>query len=78
MKKLNLLSKAEMKKVIGGTEDIGGSCLYCATTNYGQSCWYRKDTSPDAMGECQEIYPNEDPQAMGAGYSPCLPGCTMN
>ncbi len=49
MKKVNLLSRAEMKKVIGGSEPIGGvgSCSVTVTCNNGSitcsstagKCW---------------------------------------
>lgn len=33
MKKVNLLSKAEMKQVIGGTDPLGGYSMHCRDKN---------------------------------------------
>ncbi|RZK60246.1 MAG: hypothetical protein EOO91_02110 [Pedobacter sp.] len=41
MKKFNLLSKAEMKKVMGGFEEAGGTCMsWC---EQGGIRWYSDD-----------------------------------
>ncbi len=74
MKKVNLLSRAEMKKVMGGSE-AEGSCLYCQADNVAGNCWYRKNTTPAAQGECEEIYPNGI--NVTGSYSGCF-GCVMN
>lgn len=79
MKKVNLLSRAEMKKVMGGTEPIDFSdktCLWCQADEVAGDCWYRRDTTADAMSECEKIYPNGS--NIVANYSTCAPGCHMN
>jgi hypothetical protein len=41
MKKVNLLSRAEMKKVMGGQEKMqGGSCWTCNCKNGESSSWF--------------------------------------
>ena len=57
MKTLNLLSRAEMKKVMGGVEAAGYTALECTTPN-GTETWKRPscpDSDPNA--QCQAIYP---------------------
>lgn len=82
MKKVNLLSRAEMKKVMGGNEpgtgeiggEGGGKCLYCHTSSYN-SCWYRANPG-DAAQDCQEIYPNST--ITYSEYGLCWSTCRMN
>lgn len=68
MKKVNLLSRAEMRQVIGGIVSMDQLCLYCVTDQHS-SCWYRKSTAPDSLGECNTIYPNDT--GLVAMYGTC-------
>jgi len=68
MRKENLLSRAEMKKVMGGNEDIGeqspggeNNCntpyfLACTTPN-GNEIWCRSSINGNATTLCRDIYP---------------------
>lgn len=57
MKTLNLLSRAEMKKVMGGVAAEGYTVLECKTPN-GTESWRRPNClSSDATTQCQAIYP---------------------
>lgn len=79
MKNGILLSKAEMRGILGGSEETdtleNGQCLYCASENY-YSCWYRSSTTGNAVDECKRIYPNE--QNVDGVYSGCFSSCTMH
>ncbi len=61
MKKVNLLSRAEMKKVLGGngegTGEIGGNTELKCTTPGGTEYWRRACTQYNALSECNAIYP---------------------
>lgn len=57
MKKLNILSKAEMKKVTGGDMPVNSQELVCTTPN-GTESWKRPNCiEASATAECMAIYP---------------------
>lgn len=69
MKKLNLLSKAEMKKVFGGVRDVQG-CSSDANCSSGETCC-PDNSGPTSGFKCQRmayiILPNGEyvPDACG-------------
>lgn len=73
MKKVNLLSKAEMKNVLGGDIDLPGRCVQCECHSGGDpTCWYSKRTTSQLCGDvCSGPYFNA---LDGIGCE----GCTMN
>ncbi len=56
MKKVNLLSRAEMKKVMGGVEPAGHTELKCTTPD-GTEYWRWKCAASDPTADCKAIYP---------------------
>ncbi len=58
MKKANLLSRAEMKKVMGGAEEAG-RCVQCYCYNgYASVCYYSKRTG---TALCSAVCHTSDP-----------------
>ncbi len=69
MKKMNLLSKAEMKKIVGGS----GTHLFC-TTPGGSEDWSRPHCNPStADAACRAIYPAYAPETVSGSCGIVIP-----
>lgn len=52
MKKVNLLSDAEMKNILGGTDPGGGGAVECYDTMDDEICSFIGPGGNDTSGEC--------------------------
>lgn len=77
MKKVNLLSKSEMKSILGGSSSASVApppiCLHCRTAAHGDECFKVDDTSGYAIDACAARYSGT--QIGAANWFECDESC---